>query len=435
MRKKPRTSRKAKQSTAKSNSVDTQPKNLESSKAPVAKQGIYSEYLNRNLDINQIMEERKIQLKRISQLREDRAILVYAADFRKANIAPTHINSLDLMPINDQISILDGDRLDFILETPGGFGDAAEDVVKLIRNKFQEVNIIVPGTAKSAGTIIAMAGDDILMEPMSALGPIDAQISYQGKQFSAEAFIKGLDDIKEEVIKEKGLNQAYVPILQAISPGEIRNAKNAMEFAQVLVREWLVKYKFKNWTHRARNNEEITPEKRSARAFEIAEKLSQHSEWLTHSRSIKIEDLRKMKLIITDYSDNEELADAIRRYYILLQLTFEKSNIYKIYETPNSQIINQVTIQNAAPPQQLIPGQIIPQLPKNIKTLDVDMNCGACGTKNKFQARFTKSEPLKPGFENFPATNKFRCLNCQAENDMTNARNQIEKQFGKKIVS
>lgn len=435
MRKKPRTSRKAKQSAAKSNSVDTQPKNLESSKAPVAKQGIYSEYLNRNLDVNQIMEERKIQLKRISQLREDRAILVYAADFRKANIAPTHINSLDLLAINDQISVLDGDRLDFILETPGGFGDAAEDIVKLIRNKFQEVNIIVPGTAKSAGTIIAMAGDDILMEPMSALGPIDAQISYQGKQFSAEAFIKGLDDIKEEVIKEKGLNQAYVPILQAISPGEIRNAQNAMEFARVLVREWLVKYKFKNWTRRARNNEEITPEERNARASAIADKLSQHNEWLTHARSIKIEDLRQMELLITDYSDNEELADAIRRYYILLQLTFEKSNIYKIYETPDSQIINQVTIQNAPPPQQLIPGQIIPQLPKNIKTLDVDMNCGVCGTTNKFQARFTKTEPLKPGFKNFPATNKFRCLNCQAENDMTNARNQIEKQFSKKIVS
>ncbi|MDQ3131907.1 MAG: Clp protease ClpP [Acidobacteriota bacterium] len=435
MKKNSRASRQTKQSTSKSNTFDTQPQTAEPSEIPVIKQGIYSEYLNRNLNINQIMEERKVQLKRISQFREDRAILVYAADFRKANIAPTHINSLDIMPINDQLSILEGNRLDFILETSGGFGDVAEEIVKLIRNKFQEVNIIVPGTAKSAGTIIAMAGDDILMEAVSALGPIDAQISYQGKQFSAEAFIKGLDDIKEEVIKEKGLNQAYVPILQAISPGEIRNAKNAMEFAQVLVREWLVKYKFKNWTHRARTNEEITSEERSARAFEIAEKLSQHSEWLTHSRSIKIDDLRKMELIITDYSDNEQLADAIRRYYILLQLTFEKSNIYKIYETPDSQIINQVNIPNAIPPQQMVPAELPQEITKNTKALDVDINCGLCGTINKFQARFSKSEPLKPGFKNFPVTNKFKCLNCQTENDMTVARNQIEKQFGKKIVS
>lgn len=207
-----------------------------------------------------------------------------------------------------------------------------------------------------------------------------------------------------------------------------------MEFARVLVTDWLVKYKFKNWTHRKRNNEKITAEERKARASSIADKLSQHNEWLTHARSIKIEDLREMELLITDYSDNEELADAIRRYYILLQLTFEKSNIYKIYETPNSQIINQVAIQNA-PPQQLIPQDMIPQLPKNLKTLDVDMNCGVCGTINKFQARFTKSVPLKAGYKNFPATNKFKCLNCQAENDMTNARKQIENQFGKKIVS
>ncbi len=372
-------------------------------------------------------------MKRISDLRDGRAILVFASDFRKGSIAPIDINISDLTPINDQISVLEGERLDLILETPGGFGESAEDIVNLLRNKFTEVNFIIPGTAKSAGTIMVMSGDDILMEPVSALGPIDAQISNQGKQFSAEAFIKGLDDIKEEVNKTGELNKAYIPILQAISPGEIRNAQNAMQFAQELVINWLVKYKFKNWTHRKRTGEVITPEVREKRAAEIADKLSKHNTWLTHARSIKIDDLRAMELMVTDYSENNDLADAIRRYKILLQLTFERTPAYKIYETPTSQIVSQVNVQGVVPPG-IVP-QTIPVISKDTKSLDLDIDCNSCHTITKLQARFSKSVPIKPGYIPFPATSKFNCKGCGREHDLTNTRRDIERQFGEKIVS
>lgn len=398
---------------------------------PKSSKGIYTEYLDQNLTPDQLNSERKVQLKRISEFRDGRDVLVFAADFKKGQIAPIFINPVDLTPINDQISVLSGNKLDFIIETQGGLGEAAEDIVKLLRNKYEEINIIVPGVAKSAGTIIAMAGDDILMEPASALGPIDAQISYQGKQFSAEAFIKGLDDIKDEVTKRGELNKAYIPILQAVSPGEIRSAQNAMEFAQVLVREWLVKYKFKNWTHRKRDGAPITAAQRAARANEIASKLSNHSLWLTHGRSLKIDDLRDMELMITDYSEIPDLADAIRRYKILLQLTFDTTNIYKIYETPKSQIISQVNVPVITPVQ----GTPLPIPAQDVKSLDVDFKCNACQYVTKIQARFTKAEPLKSGFMNFPPSNKFRCKGCQVEHDINGVRQNIERQFGKKIVS
>ena len=101
--------------------------------------------------------------------------------------------------INDQLSSLEGDAADVVLETPGGSGEAAEDIVRLIRRRFESVGVIVPGTAKSAGTILALAGDEILMGPESALGPIDAQISQKGKVFSADALLAGMDQIKREI--------------------------------------------------------------------------------------------------------------------------------------------------------------------------------------------------------------------------------------------
>lgn len=400
---------------------------------PEQRKGIYTEYLDQNLTIDQLNVERKIQLKKISDLREGRDILVYAADMRKGHIAPISITPDDLTPITDQLSVLDGDKIDLILETPGGLGETAEDIVDLIRNQYKEFNVIIPGAAKSAGTIIAMAGDDILMEPSSALGPIDAQILYQGKQFSAEAFIKGLDDIKQEVITDGDLNKAYIPILQAISPGEIRHAQNAMEFARVLVRDWLVKYKFKNWTERKRDGKKITDKERITRATQIAKKLSEHNTWLTHGRSIKIPDLRNMELIITDYSEQKELAEAIRRYKILLKLTFEKSNIFKVYETPFSQITSQVNIPQQNSPQNILDG--LAQAAKDASSFDIEVDCHNCHHKSKVQARFTKNEPLKPDFINFPATNKLKCAGCQNLLDITNIRQDLERQTGKKIIS
>jgi ClpP class serine protease len=103
------------------------------------------------------------------------------------------------LPINDQLSNLKGTKLDLILETPGGSGETVEDIVRLLRSKYSDVSLIIPGWAKSAGAIMAMSGDEILMEPASAIGPIDAQMAWQGKVFSADALLEGVDKIKKEL--------------------------------------------------------------------------------------------------------------------------------------------------------------------------------------------------------------------------------------------
>jgi len=163
--------------------------------------GFYSEYLDRQLNMEQLTTERKRQLQHISELRGNRDVLVLAADLNKAD-APISLDYSDLLPVNDQLSNLSGKALDLILETPGGSGEVAEDIVRLLHGKYEEVAVIIPGYAKSAGTIIAMAGDEILMEPASALGPIDAQILWQGKVFSADALIKGIEKIKKDTDRD-----------------------------------------------------------------------------------------------------------------------------------------------------------------------------------------------------------------------------------------
>lgn len=179
--------------------------------------GIYAEYLDAGLgaDPNKLAVERKKQLARIAAIR-GRDVLAYAVDVTKGK-DPININYTDLLPLTDQLSNLHAKSIDIILETPGGSGETAEDIVKLLRGKYEQLGVIVPGMAKSAGTLIAMAADDILMEAMSALGPIDAQITWQGKQFSAHALLEGMEKIKREVVSTGTLNRAYVPILQKLT--------------------------------------------------------------------------------------------------------------------------------------------------------------------------------------------------------------------------
>ena len=69
--------------------------------------------------------------------------------------------------------------IDLVLETPGGSGEAAEDVVRLVRRRFKSMGVIVPGTAKSAGTILAMAGDEI---PMSYESALDQRVAHTRPQ-------------------------------------------------------------------------------------------------------------------------------------------------------------------------------------------------------------------------------------------------------------
>lgn len=379
--------------------------------------GMYAEYLDRNLDFQALAEERKTQLQRIAELRGGRDVLVFAADFSKHQ-APVSISYADLVPFFDQLSNLRGTKLDLILETPGGSGEVAEDMIRALRGRYEHIGVIVPGWAKSAGTIIAMSADEILMEPSSALGPIDAQIGSQGKVFSAGALLEGLDKIKREVAETGVLNKAYIPILQGISPGEIEHARNAQEFAKTLVTDCLVRYKFKYWHTHSSTGQEVTDDEKRRRAGEIADQLRDHARWLTHGRSIKLDDFAQMRLLMSDYAENAPLAEAIRRYHTLLRMTFD-TNVYKVFETPVSQIYRFIM-----PVGEARPG----------KAVKIAIRCEKCNRAWSVQANLEPNQTIEPGCVPFPPGNKLRCPECNTEHDLSDLRRQIEMQAKRPII-
>jgi hypothetical protein len=90
--------------------------------------GLYSDYLNRQLYFDQLAQERKTQLRRISEVR-CRPVLVYASD--SAKDCPNNIDYSDITPFADQLSVICGEAVDLLLETPGGYAEVVEDLIAL----------------------------------------------------------------------------------------------------------------------------------------------------------------------------------------------------------------------------------------------------------------------------------------------------------------
>jgi hypothetical protein len=142
-----------------------------------------------------------------------------------------------------------------------------------------------------------------------------------------------------------------------------------------------------------------------------------------------------MRLKITDYSERPDLCDAIQRYYTLLQMTFA-ANVFKIFETPTSQIMRLEAIQAVQIPG--LPGGV-PQLPGGMpqqvrpQAAEIEVGC-PCGTRIKVQARFDPGAPLPADAIPFPTDNKIKCPACGTEHDLIEARRQLEGQFGRAII-
>jgi len=72
-------------------------------------------------------------------------------------------------------------QLDVWLESPGGDAHAAYKLAIFLRSRYTRVNFVIPDYAKSAATLLALAGDEIFMASCAELGPLDTQEVREGE--------------------------------------------------------------------------------------------------------------------------------------------------------------------------------------------------------------------------------------------------------------
>lgn len=219
------------------------------------------------------------------------------------------------------------DSLSVILTTNGGSAEVAERLVHIFRHHYKTVNFYVPDYAYSAGTILCMSGDEIYMDYHSVLGPIDPQVqNKEGKFVPALGY---LDKIQKliDLAKRGEISQAEFLILKDFDLAELKAYEQARDLTVDLLKEWLVKYKFKNWDYSESLKQKVSNELREKTAKKIAEVLGDNNIWHSHGRPINIDKLNEIRLQIQDFGENKQLHSAIREFHNLMIENMQATNM------------------------------------------------------------------------------------------------------------
>jgi ClpP class serine protease len=108
--------------------------------------------------------------------------------------------------------------IDLILHTPGGIVLAAEQIARAIKKHPAKVTVFIPHYSMSGGSLIALAADEVVMDPNAVIGPVDPQIGTMHSQYPAASVLRALEipnpNRDDETlilgdIARKAINQVY----------------------------------------------------------------------------------------------------------------------------------------------------------------------------------------------------------------------------------
>lgn len=280
-----------------------------------------------------------------------RSCICYIANVLHSNINNS-IDGTDDLPFNEMVNSIPSSvkEIDVVLVTPGGLANQVNNFVNALRPRFEKVSFIVLNMAMSAGTIFIMSGDEIIMSKQSKFGPIDPQIpNREGRFVPAQSILIALEDIKKRGEEKIKANQqpdwTDIQLLRNIDPRDIGLAQSTSKYSIDIVKDFLVKYKFKSWLMHSSTCEPVTEAERYNKADQIANLLCNHSEWKNHGHAINRDIAWNVcKLKITHSETIAGLDRAMRRMWALFYWIFENTPMVKVFVSDNYCII-----RNAAP--------------------------------------------------------------------------------------
>lgn len=183
------------------------------------------------------------------------------------------IDPATLVPVRRQIEDMikeppDSVGVDIWLESPGGDAHTAYKLALMLRAAASKIRVVVPDYAKSAATLLALAGDEIYLAPGAELGPLDGQMPDEGSLFgsiSALSIAKAADDVAStaialasrggaQLLRTTGLKREQTmeamlrfvatfsePLVRQLDPRQIHHAKQTLNVTKQYAERLLTK--------------------------------------------------------------------------------------------------------------------------------------------------------------------------------------------------
>ena len=259
-------------------------------------------------------------LKTLSSYTKRNVIVYYSAWQQKGMInANWSIDDNDRNGFMNALKDLDQSKgLDLIIHTPGGDVAATKSIVEYLLAFFNnDIRVIVPHTAMSAGTMIACASKEIIMGLHSTLGPIDPQING----VPANEYLKMINDGKKAISENKDVIY-WRDVLSKYPPTFFGICQNSINLSEKYVSTWLKNNMLKG--------EDVEKSKKTAKY------LSDYNFHLNHNTRLHINELKdNTSLVIRRLEDDPKLQDLVLSIFHCYSILAGNTKVSKIIENQN----------------------------------------------------------------------------------------------------
>lgn len=160
-----------------------------------------------------------------------------AAGQMASDVVPEFARQLLAIPKSEK-------QVDILIVSNGGDPITAWHVVSMLRERFDKLSVLLPFTAYSAATLLALGADEIVMHPLSNLGPVDPQLTYtrpmpgdESRQitsnFGAQDLINYFDFIREDVgiSDQEELERAFELLCKDVGAVPVGVAKRSTQLS------------------------------------------------------------------------------------------------------------------------------------------------------------------------------------------------------------
>lgn len=275
-------------------------------------------------------------------------LIVYVTSQRQG--APGGMAGDVINEIIDQVEALPEGitSVDLFIESTGGDALTAWRMISLLRSKAETISALIPHSAFSAATMLALGCDEIVMGRYGSLGPIDPQITVRQKdgsfqQFAYEDIVAFLDFAKKQagLTEQEHIKEVFKLLSDAVDPSTLGFASRASSLS-VSIGERLLQMHMKD------------PEQK-AKATTIATQLNKS--FFSHGHALSRQEAQKIGLNIVEPSEQlEKLLWDIHK-------SFEEETTARKPFNPISEFLADPGAQPylQSPPPLHIPPQVDPQ--------------------------------------------------------------------------
>lgn len=266
-------------------------------------------------------ELREKYIKLLSQQTGRNVIAYYSGWLKLGKTQNIDINDSDITGVMNSIKGLDCSKgLDLILHTPGGNPTATEGIVKYLHSKFNNIRVIIPQMAMSAGTMLACSASEIVMGKHSCLGPIDPQ--YGG--IPAYNIITEFREAKTDLDNNAASKSYWDMQLKKYPAAFFYTVLDSIRLSSVLATEWLTNYMFADEENGTAKKKKIT---------KIVAKLNANNK--SHSRHFTFDFCKDLGLKVTALEDDQNLQEAVLSVHHSFIITMDATAATKLIENQN----------------------------------------------------------------------------------------------------